>query len=223
MSDWERISDALADRFTFRNTFLHADPKFDVLHPTPEDIAAYDFVISSEVFEHIPPPIQVAFDNLSRVLRPSGFVVFTVPWKPEGSTEERFPTLYDWRIEEQLSGVPVLVNRTAKGEVEQMTNLVFHGGGGQTLEMRLFSKPDLIAGFTRAGFKSITFSKVDEHPAFGIVWEGHYSLGLIARKKPGVFALLTYWLYRQPLRVLKPHRWKSKLRRGMGKLRRFFL
>lgn len=131
MSDWETLAAGLRERFDFRNTFLHADPKLDLLHPGVMDWAAYDFVLASEVFEHIPPPIQRAFDNLARILRPKGFVVFTVPWKPEGETEEHYPSLHDWRTEQSETGERVLVNRTRDNKSEVFRNLLFHGGGGR--------------------------------------------------------------------------------------------
>ena len=39
---------------------------------------AFDFVVSSEVIEHIPTPLQ-AFDELYRVLRPGGVLALTTP------------------------------------------------------------------------------------------------------------------------------------------------
>ncbi len=34
-----------------------------------------DFVISSDVFEHVPPPVDIAFENTRRMLRPGGLFV----------------------------------------------------------------------------------------------------------------------------------------------------
>ncbi len=52
MSEWANISKPLENRYKFRNTFYHSEPKLDILNPSPSDFGAYDFVISSEVFEH---------------------------------------------------------------------------------------------------------------------------------------------------------------------------
>jgi SAM-dependent methyltransferase len=179
MSEWGSITKPLEKLYTFRNTFYHAEPKLDILNPSPSDFGAYDFVISSEVFEHVPPPVQIAFDNLASILKPTGFVVFSVPWAPEGQTIEHFPALYDWQLTTGESG-PVLVNRTQSGVVEAFDNLVFHGGPGQTLEMRLFSKPDLVGHFQAAGFRDIRFAEPEEK--YGIVWQP-WSVGLVARKQ----------------------------------------
>jgi SAM-dependent methyltransferase len=188
----------------FRNTFLDAEPQFDLLQPGPADLASYDFVISSEVFEHIAPPIQPAFDNLARLLRPNGFVIFTVPWRPDGPTQEHFPNLYDWRILDRQTS-PVLVNRTRTEAVERFEDLAFHGGPGQTLEMRFFSRDGLTLCLTQAGFTEIAFSRLEEKPEFGIVWEGDYSVGLIARKHKGRIRLWGLPCWKARIRCLLWH------------------
>jgi SAM-dependent methyltransferase len=178
MSETATISDILAVKLAYKNTFYHAEPTFDILHPKAEDLDAFDFVISSEVFEHVPPPVQVAFDNLARVLRPNGFTVFSVPWVPEGMTSEHFPRMCDRTITNLASG-PVLVNRTTDGMLEVFENLVFHGGDGQTLEMRVFSKPDLLSHLKNAGFSCVAFAQ--DTLDYGIAWDS-WSTGLIAMK-----------------------------------------
>ncbi len=183
MSDWGRMAQLLPERFDYANTFYHMEPKLDITQPGPEHIGRYDFVISSEVFEHVPPPIGIAFDNLARLLKPGGFVVFSVPWAPEGATREHFPDLYDWRIE-QREGSYVLLNTTADGRPQRFNDLVFHGGPGQTLEMRLFSRPDLVAHFRRAGLDHVRFAEIEESPRYGILCEP-WSRGLVARRSAG--------------------------------------
>jgi SAM-dependent methyltransferase len=183
MSDWEPLVDGLADKLYFQNTFFHTTPKLDLLQLAPEYLGSYDFVIASEVFEHISPPVQPAFDGLPRLLRPNGFIVFTVPWRPSGSTQEHFPNLFDWRIVELRSG-HIVVNRDKKGALEVFENPIFHGGPGQTLEMRVFTRPDLITHLQNAGLSSLQFAPIEENPRFGIIWEGDWSIGLVARKNP---------------------------------------
>lgn len=215
MSDWEVLCERFRGHFRFRNTFLHADPKFDLLHPASDDLAAYDFIIASEILEHVPPPIQTAFDQLARVLRLRGFALLTVPWKPAGSTDEHFPELWDWRIDFSDPDGPVLVNRKRNGDVETRRDIVFHGGGGQTLEMRLFSRPSLIQHLRQAGFGRIRFSRIEEKPEFGIIWEGDFSLGCVARKGFTLRNLADY-AYVQGGRLLRAQRvrmgkWKRRL------------
>jgi SAM-dependent methyltransferase len=189
MSEWNRITDNLERQFTFRNTFYHTEPKFDVLSLGPEHEHAYDFIITSEVFEHVPPPVEPAFANLARALKPDGFVVFSVPWRPDGHTVEHFPELYDWELVKLKSSF-VLLNRTQSGELQAFEDLVFHGGIGQTLEMRIFSRNDLLKYFEQAGFEDVEISEVEPCLEFGIRWPTG-SHGLVARKRRGVRVPIT--------------------------------
>ncbi len=180
MSDWGTMARLLPEKLDYANTFYHMEPKLDITRPGPEHIGRYDFVIASEVFEHVPPPIGLAFENLARLLKPRGFVVFSVPWMPEEQTREHFPDLHDWRIE-QRDGRHVLLNTTADGRAQFFDDLVFHGGPGQTLEMRLFSRPDLLAHFRRVGLTDVRIAEIEENPRYGILCEP-WSRGMVARR-----------------------------------------
>jgi SAM-dependent methyltransferase len=180
LTDDPTYANQLQTHFTYTNTFYHQEPRIDILDQTSGEDGAYDFIIASEVFEHLPPPVQPAFDNLSRLLKPDGFVIFTVPWGLEEATIEHFPDLYDWKIVE-LRGGHLLVNRTKDGEVQTFDNLCFHGGAGVTLEMRLFMKNDLTEHLRSAGFQEIEYA--ESCPDHGIVLEP-WSRGLVARKSP---------------------------------------
>ena len=56
MSDPQPIADVLSKRFDYKNTCYHREPRFDIMEATarPE----FDFVIASEVFEHVQQPVQ---------------------------------------------------------------------------------------------------------------------------------------------------------------------
>ena len=114
--------------------------------------------MSSEVFEHVPPPVGRAFENVFRLLRPGGVLIFSVPYGLAGSTIEHYPDLHDYQLIGTDNG-PALRNTTVTGETQLFTNLVFHGGDGATLEMRLFSEPSLIEEFRRAGFCNPTIHR----------------------------------------------------------------
>ncbi len=113
LSDPLCIAEVLARRFDYRNTCFDREPRFDIMAPL-DTSAEFDFVVASEVFEHVRPPVQKAFDNLARLLRPGGFAVFSTPWESEGDTVEHFPNLYDWQLVKLRSGY-VLLNRNVKG------------------------------------------------------------------------------------------------------------
>ena len=176
LSDWGPIAKILAKRFDYKNTFFHREPRLDIMNP-PAGAGSYDFIIATEVFEHVPPPVQTAFDNLARLLKPGGFAVFSSPWESTGDTHEHFPELFDWEVV-KFHGDYVLVNRTRDGRLEAFDNLVFHDGPGETLEIRVFSKDGLIANCKAAGFE---IAMAENNPAHGIVWDD-WSRGFVLRK-----------------------------------------
>jgi SAM-dependent methyltransferase len=184
IGDSEVYAQRLEEKLGYHNTFFHREPRLDIAHPPESEFGQYDFVISSEVFEHVVPPAEAALQNVSKLLRPNGVLVFTVPYSLEESTIEHFPELHEYAIA-RLGGRHVLVNRTREGQVQIYENLVFHGGPGSTLEMRVFSECDLKRMLAGAGFGEVRIYGED-CPEFGIVRDGLCSLPMAARK--GEFA-----------------------------------
>ncbi len=178
MSDPDQYADLLARRFRYVNTFYHTEPALDIQAPGPQHEGAYDFVISSDVFEHVDPPVARAFRNLRRLLKPRGLLVLTVPFTMHGETVEHFPELHQYAIEDRR-GTHVLVNRTADGRHQEFSDLVFHGGPGNTLEMRVFSETGLRRELEGAGFTQVEFHR---EPCFrwGIHWEEPWSVPVTA-------------------------------------------
>jgi SAM-dependent methyltransferase len=170
----------LAQRIGYVNTFLHKAPFLDITSPGKEWLSRCDFLISSDVFEHVAPPVSRAFRNAIRLLKPGGVLVLTVPYRPEGQTLEHFPDLHDFRIEKR-NGRHTLTNVTSDGRHQVFENLVFHGGEGETLEMRVFSLRGLIDELENAGFEQIRVHD-DAVPEFGIAWPQPWSLPLSARR-----------------------------------------
>jgi hypothetical protein len=185
-SDSASYADKLADRFDYRNTFFHREPRFDIAHPAADEFGRYDFLLSSEVLEHVQSPVEAAFQNACRMLKPSGVFVFTVPYSLEGNTTERFGKLHDFGFA-QISDRILLVNRTTEGEVQVFDDLIFHGGPGSTLEMREFSEAALKSLLATAGFTDVRIDSGD-HPEFGIVRRYSWSLPIAARKGPFAFS-----------------------------------
>lgn len=176
MSDPIPIAEVLARRFTYQNTFFDRPPRLDITDV--EGSEQYDFIIVSEVFEHIQAPVQKAFDNLARLLKRDGFGVFSVPYEAEGRTIEHFPRLHDWQLVSLNSG-RVLVNRTPEGKLEVFDDLNFHGGPGSTLEMRIFSEEDLLQNCRAAGFRSVRIA--EDVPVYGVSWEP-WARGFVLKK-----------------------------------------
>ncbi|MDR2710045.1 MAG: class I SAM-dependent methyltransferase [Burkholderiales bacterium] len=181
MSDASCYASPLSAAFSYENTYYHQEPFFDITKIEESDHDKFDFVISSDVFEHVLSPIQPAFDNLCKIIKPGGSLIFSVPYKMAGETEEHFPVLNEFSVQKESSGEWALLNKNANGETERYSNLVFHGGSGATLEMRLFSLEALMKNLREAGFTDI---RVHNEPAFkyGIYWPKPFGIPLLARK-----------------------------------------
>ncbi len=183
MSDSPELAERLARKLDYTNTFYHQAPRFDAIHPDPNDFGRYDFILSSEVMEHVPPPVELAFANLFRMLKPDGLLIMTTPYTLGGKTKEHFPELADFTIA-SLKEETVLVNRRRDGSIEVFENLVFHGGPGSTVEMRVFTEESLRETILAAGFSSVRVAS--EHVSeFGVEHAETWSLPIVAHK--GVF------------------------------------
>jgi SAM-dependent methyltransferase len=181
MSDWEEYARGLASRVTYTNTFYHQEPFLDITDVPESLVGSCDFVISTDVFEHVAPPVSKAFDGALRLLKPGGTLVLTVPFATEEQeTREHFPRLYKYQVLEHDEGRYRLINTLANGETEQFDDLIFHGGPGTTLEMRLFSKQALFRQFEQAGFSDIRWAD-ESVPEFGIYWLHPWSVPVVAR------------------------------------------
>jgi hypothetical protein len=185
LSDWIGYAGLLPHKLNYTNTFYHQQPRLDIVAPIDpllED--SLDFLISSDVFEHVSPPVSRAFDNTYRLLKRNGVLILTVPYTKEGQTQEHFPELHKFEIV-SIDGRYILKNVTPDGRNQVFENLIFHGGDGATLEMRLFAESSLKHELTRAGFQDIRF---DREPKFeyGIYWNPDWSSGsfpIVARKR----------------------------------------
>ena len=87
--------------------------------------------------------------------------------------------MWDFRIR-KWRGVWQLINKTRDGRTQKFEDLVFHGGAGLILEMRLFSEKGLRKEFLVAGFEepNIHGDPVEE---FGLPWahSGHLPMPLL--------------------------------------------
>jgi SAM-dependent methyltransferase len=181
MSDWEGYALPLTRKLSYQNTFYHQPPHLDITMLDSARVGTCDFVIATDVFEHIAPPIALAFHNVWRLLKPGGSFILTVPYLKTGMTAEHFPRLHEYTIEQTSSGY-ILRNRTREGTLETFEDLVFHDGPGATLEMRSFSEQSLLEELRKAGFGAI---QVHQEPHFvhGIYWRQDHSRPITARRE----------------------------------------
>jgi SAM-dependent methyltransferase len=181
MTDWEGYAAKLAEKFDYQNTYYHKEPRLDVAAASiASEFMENDFIISSDVFEHVAPPISRAFENVWRMLKPGAVFVLTVPYGTQRETVEHFPELNEFSIIEK-EGSFVLRNKTRTGIVQEFSDLVFHGGPGATLEMRVFSETALVQHLKHAGFVSIKVHRAADL-VHGIWWPKPWSFPFSARK-----------------------------------------
>lgn len=179
LSDPPLLATGFARSLNYLNTFYDSEPLFDI-RSDDSPLGELDFLIASEVFEHVTPPVEVAFQNAFRLLKPGGVMLLTTPWVWGGPTREHFPGLHQWAIEGERQQ-RVLRNVRVDGRTERFTNLVFHGGPGLTLEMRLFSKSGLESSLRGAGFPDVEFEQ-GTVPSAGIVFPYPWSRPIVVRK-----------------------------------------
>lgn len=181
MSDWDGYAVRLSEKLDYTNTYYHREPKLDITSIDRAIEGTLDFIISTDVLEHVEPPVSRAFENARKLLKPNGVFIFSVPYTKDNKTKEHFPDLHKYEVLKKGDSF-VLRNITKDGIEQIFDDLVFHGGAGSTLEMRVFSEASLLEEFKKAGFGNV---KICKEPCFehGIFWNTDWSLPMLARLK----------------------------------------
>jgi SAM-dependent methyltransferase len=188
LTDWPEYAQRLGERFDYRNTFYDREPRFDISNPPREEFGKYDFLLSSEIFEHVLPPAIDAFRAARDLLKPSGVLILTVPYSLEATMLEHYPEIHEFGFA-QVGGGVVLVNRKKSGEMQVFENPVFHGpGAGKALEMREFTEAELRRALNEAGFASARIY-AEKYLPYGIVYSEKWSLPVVARKGEFAFSV----------------------------------
>lgn len=177
LSDWAGYSELLSEKFSYTNTYFHAPPQLDICRPPDSMAGTCDFVISSDVFEHVMPPVSNAFEGAAKLLRSGGVLVLTVPFVPGARTLEHYPEAVGYHVDDDGSVWIESANSRVRAD-----RPVFHGGPGSTLEMRVFGSIDLIANLEAAGFTDIVVHAEADLEA-GIIHRDLFSLPITARKR----------------------------------------
>ena len=180
LSDQPCYADVLAEKFDYTNTFYDREPRLDLLAPPAEWEGAFDFLLAADVLEHVGPPIERSFEAACRLLKPHGFFGITVYCDPADRIREHFPELNEYRVV-TLGSADVLINRRRDGRLEITDDLIFHGGSGATLEMRVFGRTALERMLRQPGFREVDFLTANL-PRYGILFDHDTSQPLIARK-----------------------------------------
>ena len=181
LSDSHVYSGRLEKKLKYTNTFYHKSPMLDIMNIDENQSNTVDFIITSDVLEHVPPPVERAFENLYSLLKKGGLCILSVPYYNSGETKEHYPDLHEYKIS-KVRGEYILHNRTKTGVKQEFSNLRFHGGPGATLEMRFFAKSSLLENIKKAGFTDIRLHE-KSYPEFGIFIDpGEHSLVISMRK-----------------------------------------
>lgn len=189
MSDWDRYGSELKRIANYRNTFYHQEPFLDITDP--ESASQYrdlDFVISSDVLEHVHQPVIQSFRNIRAMLKPGGWFIFSVPYLEGYETLEHYPNLKDYRIID-VAGTWVVINKRADGQVELHQRPIFHGGDGNVLELRVFGEGALLAMLRDAGFAEIV-DLAPEIKEIGYVWHANVEFEIWQGRKSKSHVLL---------------------------------
>jgi SAM-dependent methyltransferase len=170
LSDADCYALRLSRRFAYTNYFYHSAPYLDITRVEATLHGTCDFLIASDIFEHVPPPRHVPFENVARILKPGGLLVLSIPYTHLAGTVEYYPDLHDYHVV-TVGGRRVLVNLTRDNRVELFDDLFWHGGAGWTLELRVFAKGDILRLLSRAGFQAVQIHEADV-AEFGIFHPG---------------------------------------------------
>ena len=92
MSCWEVYANRLAHKVKYVNTYYHQEPFLDITDIDEKMVNTLDFIVSTDVFEHVAPPISTAFANARRLLKENGVFIISVPFdrpdEPKAETKE---------------------------------------------------------------------------------------------------------------------------------------
>ena len=171
----------LTEKFWFTNSHYHTAPRLDLCAPDAQWKGLANFMICSEVLEHVPPPADVALAGLCEVLKDGGTAIITVPytrgWDMAREHEVRHDLLVDTNETNETSEYyPDLVSYRLDGNVltwfdSQGREFVdespeFHGGAAPALTFRKWTIADLERRLLLSGFSTVKQMEFD--PVFGV-------------------------------------------------------
>lgn len=170
MSDWEPLVPDLQRVVSYRNTFYHQEPRLDITNAKScKSYKNLDFIICSEVLEHVLPPVSQCLINIKGMLKTDGILILSVPYLEGYETIEHFPHIDRFEIT-PVGDRHSLVNIAPDGTIEHFDNIIFHGGPGSVLEMRIFGEGDILAMLSYSGFTDVTIME-PTLPEIGYIWD----------------------------------------------------
>lgn len=174
-SDDIKIAKQLVNKFDYVNTYYHKGPKLDLTNVDPQWRECAQFVICSDVLEHVPPPTHVALEGLCSVVAPGGAAIISVPYTTADTSIEFYPNLDRYEV---VDNQVIWHDTTGQRHVDDKPE--FHGGAGQTLAFRVWSLAKFEEALLSAGFSQI--KKLEFDKSVGVPPLGFGDVILIARK-----------------------------------------
>jgi len=153
--------------FNYTNSELDTPPIIDLLSPPAAARGLFDFVICSDVLEHVPPPAERGLTSIADLLRPGGVAMVSVPIR-DGGTEEYYPGIRSWQL---IDGTLHWSDDAGQSFVD--TDPEIHGGDGLTIAFRTWGAEDFEAKVLASGFSSI--ERLEPCPELGVpemAWSG---------------------------------------------------
>lgn len=181
ISDDHRYANMLEYLFDYQNTHLHKPPFLDVMVLNSEKLEdKVDFIICSDVLEHVIGNWRIAINNLFQYINIGGVLILTVPWDEfSDETLEHYPDCISYNVlKDSLEYTVEIITSRDISYIDETP--IFHGGPGNTLEMRVFSLKELIRELGSAGFREVSLQKLDSNK-FGIGSQNEPGV-LIAKK-----------------------------------------
>jgi SAM-dependent methyltransferase len=106
--DWSRIGLGISDdvevasrlsmKFSYTNTFFDGFPHLDIRNIPLIAKNSFEFVSCSDVLEHVDVNLDKAIRGLSKLLKPGGFAVLSVPINPDAEKVEFYPNLRTFKV-----------------------------------------------------------------------------------------------------------------------------
>jgi SAM-dependent methyltransferase len=149
--DW-KVARALYQKFMYTNSYLDKFPIVDLLDPPSASIEKFEFITCSDVLEHTPPPRKTPIANIYRMLKPGGFVVISVPIKPDDTYREYYSGLVSWNFSDSALHWS---DSDGRNFIDSYPEI--HGGEGLTVAFRQWSKKQLEEDLNLLGFSQIHF------------------------------------------------------------------
>jgi SAM-dependent methyltransferase len=159
----------LARSTSYTASYYHQAPFHDLLNLSSFKGATFDYVICSDVLEHVIGEVSEAIRTLHSLLKPGGVLIFSVPLI-DGTTVEHYPGVVDFELVRRGRSRYALVGRTASGDQKTFEDPTFHGGYGATVEMRLMGRDSLRQQLLDAGFEQPIEERKIVDPEIGLIW-----------------------------------------------------